>query len=131
VLVVCYCEWKRAKTDQVLVSKFFYSSIVRKSKTDKINLSSSDDLDDSKIKQDDDEDVSMSSIPESSKKATPITAMPTEKPEGGDGTEEDKLPFPSFSDLNTRLRRIITGFQRNHKRMLIKNAQKVKVLRDH
>ncbi|XP_061162484.1 chromodomain-helicase-DNA-binding protein 8-like [Saccostrea echinata] len=85
-----------------------------------------DDLDESKIKQDDDEDVSMSSIPESSKKATPTNAPPTEKLEGGEGMEEDKLPFPSSSDLNTRLRRIITGFQRNHKRMLIKNAQKVK-----
>ncbi|XP_056009130.1 chromodomain-helicase-DNA-binding protein 8-like isoform X4 [Ostrea edulis] len=85
-----------------------------------------DDMDESKIKQDDDEDVSMSSIPESSKKAPPTPATPNEKAEGEEGMEEDKLPFPSFSDLNTRLRRIITGFQRNHKRMLIKNAQKVK-----
>lgn len=88
----------------------------------------SDDLDESKMKQDDDEDVSMSSIPESSKKTTPASVLPTEKPEGGEGSEEgDKLPFPSSSDLNTRLRRIITSFQRNHKRMLIKNAQRVKV----
>ena len=88
----------------------------------------SDDLDESKIKQDDDEDVSMSSIPESSKKATPVSLVPTERTEGGEESEEgDKLPFPSSSDLNTRLRRIITSFQRNHKRMLIKNAQRVKV----
>lgn len=88
----------------------------------------SDDLDESKMKQDDDEDVSMSSIPESSKKTPPASVLPVEKPEGGEGSEEgDKLPFPSSSDLNTRLRRIITSFQRNHKRMLIKNAQRVKV----
>lgn len=41
--------------------------------------------------------------------------------------EEDKLPFPTPSDINTRLRRVITGYQRNHKRQLLKNQQKEKV----
>ena len=37
------------------------------------------------------------------------------------------LPFPLPSDLNTRLRRVITGYQRSHKREQLKQEQKAKV----
>jgi hypothetical protein len=53
-------------------------------------------------------------------KETPVT-MVTE------GDDEEKLPWPTMSDLNTRLRRIITSFQRNHKRQMLKDAQRAKV----
>ena len=48
------------------------------------------------------------------------------EPEG----EAYKLPFPSASDLNTRLRKIITGYQRSHKKELLRRAQEAKVSRD-
>lgn len=41
--------------------------------------------------------------------------------------DEEKLPWPSMSDLNTRIRRIITSFQRNHKRQMLKDAQRARV----
>jgi len=41
--------------------------------------------------------------------------------------EEGKLPFPSASDLNTRFRRIITGYQRTHKQGMLKLEQISKV----
>lgn len=41
--------------------------------------------------------------------------------------EGNKLPFPSGSDLNTRLRRVITGYQRNHKKMMMKHEQVARV----
>ncbi|ODM96298.1 Chromodomain-helicase-DNA-binding protein 8, partial [Orchesella cincta] len=39
-----------------------------------------------------------------------------------------KLEFPTVSDLNNRLRKLITSFQRNFKKEEIKNAQKAKRL---
>ena len=41
--------------------------------------------------------------------------------------ETDRLPFPSVSDLNTRLRKIITGYQRFHKKEQLRRAQEAKV----
>jgi hypothetical protein len=41
----------------------------------------------------------------------------------GDG----KFAFPSGSDLNVRLRRIITGYQRSHKKRMQKEEQFAKV----
>merc|ERR1712071_352842 len=38
----------------------------------------------------------------------------------------DKLPFPPVSELNTRLRRLITAYQRNFKKEEMKMAQKAK-----
>ncbi|XP_071091615.1 chromodomain-helicase-DNA-binding protein 8-like isoform X2 [Haliotis cracherodii] len=65
----------------------------------------------------DDEDLSQCSAPEPVKKTTkPI--MPTD-----DG---DKLPFPNPSELNTRLRRVITGYQRNHKKEQLRLQQRAK-----
>lgn len=49
------------------------------------------------------------------------------EPEGDTG----KLPFPSASDLNTRLRKIITGYQRSHKKELMRRAQEAKVDKSH
>lgn len=37
------------------------------------------------------------------------------------------IQFPSVTDVNTRVRRLVTAFQRNNKRLEIRNAQKAKV----
>lgn len=44
-------------------------------------------------------------------------------------TEEDsnRAPWPSIGDLNNRLRRVITSYQRNFKKEEHKLAQKAKV----
>lgn len=44
-------------------------------------------------------------------------------------TEEDtnRAPWPSIGDLNNRLRRVITSYQRNFKKEELKLAQKAKV----
>lgn len=69
---------------------------------------------------------SVSSVSDAlSKKGPAVGSIGTPQPPESEG---DKLPWPSASDLNTRLRRMITGYQRNHKRQLVKNAQKVKQL---
>ncbi|KAK3608042.1 hypothetical protein CHS0354_031028 [Potamilus streckersoni] len=85
-----------------------------------------DDLDEkmgtSMMKDDenDDEDT-MSSMPESSaRKETENSNLASSTTEG------DKLPFPSVSDLNSRLRKIITGYQRDYKRQQQKMAQSAK-----
>lgn len=73
----------------------------------------------------DNDETSVSSVSDAvSKPASISTATPSV---GQVETEGDKLPWPTPSDLNTRLRRMITGYQRNHKRQLVKNAQKAKV----
>ena len=41
-----------------------------------------------------------------------------------------KLRFPAAPDLNTRLRRLVATFQRNHKREQMKVAKKERVSRD-
>lgn len=70
----------------------------------------------------------MSLIFEFSKKIILVFVLFVEKFEGGEGLEEgDKLLFLLFFDLNIRFRRIIISFQRNYKRMFIKNVQRVKV----
>ncbi|XP_064639881.1 chromodomain-helicase-DNA-binding protein 7-like isoform X2 [Lineus longissimus] len=43
-------------------------------------------------------------------------------------TADGKLPFPGPSEINTRLRRVITGYQRNHKKEQLKLQQKEKKL---
>lgn len=43
------------------------------------------------------------------------------------GNDSGKLPFPSVSDLNARLRRIVAAFQKNHKKELMKQEQNEKV----
>ncbi|KAK3086718.1 hypothetical protein FSP39_022463 [Pinctada imbricata] len=81
-----------------------------------------DDLDESKIKEDDED--TMGSLPENKKPESKTDGKVSPAPVDGEG--DDKLPWLTASDLNTRLRRIITGYQRNHKRMLMKNAQKAR-----
>ena len=43
------------------------------------------------------------------------------------GTDSEKLPWPSAADLNARVRRIVTSYQRKFKKEELKNAQKAKV----
>lgn len=40
---------------------------------------------------------------------------------------DDSLVWPSMQDLNTRLRRVITSYQRNYKKEELKQQQKAKV----
>lgn len=40
---------------------------------------------------------------------------------------DDHLIWPSMQDLNTRLRRVITSYQRNYKKEELKQQQKAKV----
>lgn len=40
---------------------------------------------------------------------------------------DDSLIWPSMQDLNTRLRRVITSYQRNYKKEELKQQQKAKV----
>lgn len=42
-------------------------------------------------------------------------------------TVDDSLIWPSMQDLNTRLRRVITAYQRNYKKEEMKQQQKAKV----
>lgn len=42
-------------------------------------------------------------------------------------TVSDELIWPSMQDLNTRLRRVITSYQRNYKKEELKQQQKAKV----
>lgn len=43
-------------------------------------------------------------------------------------TDQDpNLIWPSMQDLNTRLRRVITSYQRNYKKEELKQQQKAKV----
>lgn len=43
-------------------------------------------------------------------------------------TIDDSLVWPSMQDLNTRLRRVITSYQRNYKKEELKQQQKAKVI---
>ena len=42
-------------------------------------------------------------------------------------TDDPNLIWPSMQDLNTRLRRVITSYQRNYKKEELKQQQKAKV----
>lgn len=44
----------------------------------------------------------------------------------GEPSENGKFLWPSGTDLNTRLRKLITAFQRNFKKEEVRNAQKAK-----
>lgn len=84
-----------------------------------------DDLDET-VKDDEDEDsIACASDVSSTPKRTP-SAPPTK----GDNEDEDdgKLPFPTASEMNTRLRRIITTYQRDFKKQQMKIQQQAKVM---
>lgn len=55
---------------------------------------------------------------------TPTAAATTPTPME---EETSKAPWPSVGDLNNRLRRVITSYQRNFKKEELKMAQKAKV----
>ena len=42
--------------------------------------------------------------------------------------EVGKLPWPTVSDLNMRLRRLVTGYQRNNKKVQLRLQQRAKVI---
>ena len=82
-----------------------------------------DDLDET-VKDDEDED-SLACAPDSV--STP-KSTPAAPPVKGDNEEDDgKLPFPTASEMNTRLRRIITTYQRDFKKQQLKQQQQAKV----
>lgn len=63
-----------------------------------------------------------------SEPATPNPVIPGD--EGGQPTSDEdptKPQWPSMQDLNSRLRRVITSYQRNFKKEELKLAQKAKV----
>lgn len=65
-----------------------------------------------------------------SEPATPNPSMPGE--DGTQGMSDDdpsKPQWPSMQDLNSRLRRVITSYQRNFKKEEMKLAQKAKVFK--
>ena len=85
----------------------------------------SDDLDDkidSSILDKDDEDESLTCASDAVSTPKRGPAMAPEE-EG----EEGKLPFPTASEMNTRLRKIITHYQRDFKKQQIKMQQQAKV----
>lgn len=55
---------------------------------------------------------------------TSTTSEEVPKPES---TEPDKPIWPGTTDMNTRIRKLITAFQRYFKKEELKNAQKAKV----
>ncbi|XP_074646816.1 chromodomain-helicase-DNA-binding protein 8-like isoform X2 [Tubulanus polymorphus] len=73
--------------------------------------------------KDDDEEFDE---PLSPGRSTPASSSQNPKPVGEQACLDGKLPFPGISDLNTRLRRIITCYQRSHKKEQIKIQQKEK-----
>lgn len=57
----------------------------------------------------------------------------SETPALGEGEEKaledmDEKQWPAINDLNTRLRRVITTYQRNYRKEEMKMAQKAKVI---
>ncbi|XP_052564493.1 uncharacterized protein LOC120426896 isoform X3 [Culex pipiens pallens] len=62
---------------------------------------------------------------EESTAGTATSAAPTPAP--SDGGPNPELIWPSMQDLNTRLRRVITSYQRNYKKEELKQQQKAKL----
>lgn len=84
-----------------------------------------DDLDETGLKDDEDED----SLACASDAASTPKRTPAAPPVKGEGEEDNdgKLPFPTASEMNTRLRRIITTYQRDFKKQQLKQQQQAKV----
>ena len=55
----------------------------------------------------------------------------TEEDKGNNSNEPQKPMFPGTTDLNTRIRKLITAYQRYFKKEEVKNAQKAKVIYNH
>lgn len=64
----------------------------------------------------------------SSSAAGSVTGIPTDAPTDiPTDAPTDEFIWPSMQDLNTRLRRVITSYQRNYKKEELKQQQKAKV----
>ncbi|XP_071959040.1 chromodomain-helicase-DNA-binding protein 8-like [Antedon mediterranea] len=77
------------------------------------------ETDPSGMKGDIDDDGSMS--PASTRTSSPAPKHFKAEPEI---LEPGMYPFPSAPDLNTRLRRLVTAYQRNHKKMELKRSKR-------
>ncbi len=84
-----------------------------------------DDVDETGGAAEEDDDASTPAGASSGAAGTGGSRAASAEPDAGDSG--GRLPFPSASDLNTRLRKIITGYQRSHKKELMRRAQEVKV----
>lgn len=89
--------------------------------------------DEKEMKLSDEEDGSETTAGDmASEPATPNPGQPGEQEMGQAGPGEEggdpsKPQWPSMQDLNTRLRKVITSYQRNFKKEELKLAQKAKV----
>ena len=81
-----------------------------------------EDMDKDGGDENDDESSCLDSVSEKPPASVGSTATTTDVADGG------KAVWPSVSDLNTRLRKLITAFQRNFKKEEVRNAQKAKRL---
>ncbi|XP_052817121.1 chromodomain-helicase-DNA-binding protein 8-like isoform X4 [Mya arenaria] len=86
-----------------------------------------DDMDDASILMNEDED-SLACASDAASTPRRGTTAPAPKPAPAEGEEgdDDKLPFPTVSEMNTRLRRIITTYQRDFKKQQLKQQQQAK-----
>lgn len=80
--------------------------------------------------KDDDKDDSDSN--QTTPAASPAVSSVTTKSEEDPIREREKreskyLPFPSSSDINGRLRRLVTSYQRNNKKMEMRKEANVRV----
>jgi hypothetical protein len=82
-------------------------------------------MDESSILKDDEDDESL--LCASDAASTPKRMTPATVAKDGQETEDGKLPFPTVSEMNTRLRRIITSYQRDFKKQQLKKEQQAKV----
>ena len=82
-----------------------------------------DDKDDEK----DDEDSNQNTLPSSPAISCSTNKSDEDTKSEGGKTDEKKDPFPSASDINCRLRRLITSYQRNNKKLEMRNEAKVRV----
>jgi hypothetical protein len=81
-----------------------------------------------KVGEDDEESNSnLDSVTEKVEKSQPSADSPA-PPTPTEPAEPGKPQWPTATDLNTRIRKLITSFQRNFKKEEIRNAQKLKRL---
>jgi len=87
-------------------------------------------MDENSILKDDMEDedsLACASDASATPKRTATAPAPAPPKAEGEEGEDDKLPFPTVSEMNTRLRRIITTYQRDFKKQQMKQQQQAKV----
>ncbi|XP_053402464.1 chromodomain-helicase-DNA-binding protein 8-like isoform X5 [Mercenaria mercenaria] len=84
-----------------------------------------DDMDEASILKDDEDEESLTCASDAASTPKRMTPAAMGKIEGQE-TEDGKLPFPTVSEMNTRLRRIITSYQRDFKKQQLKKEQQAK-----